>query len=169
MTPMRWRLVLFGVFLFLAAANPSFAAQGRAIPGELIVRYRSDVSESQRAQIRGRLPGVQKLHEFSFIRAEHVRFGGGMSLDQAIARLRSDPRVEIAEPNYELHADAIPERPRASREQWGLRTHGSEGGIPVSTSTPRSRDVLTGRLTMLVGVIDTGIDLHPSGSRVANM
>jgi subtilisin family serine protease len=168
MTPMRWRLVLFGVFLFLAAANPSFAAQGRAIPGELIVRYRSDVSESQRAQIRGRLPGVQKLHEFSFIRAEHVRFGGGMSLEQAIARLRSDPRVEIAEPNYELHADAIPNDPRFA-EQWGLRNTGQEGGTPgVDIDATLAWDVLTGDSTMLVGVIDTGIDYtHPD--LVANM
>jgi serine protease len=167
MTPTRWMLILFGVFLAFAAVSPSRAApsrasQGRAIPGELIVQYRLDVPETQRAQIRGRLPGARKLHDLSIIHAEHVRFGGGMSLEQAIARLESDPRVVLVEPNYEWHVDATPNDTRFS-EQWGLQNSGQTGGTAGDDiDATLAWNYQTGDSTMLVGVIDTGIDYnHP--------
>jgi hypothetical protein len=81
-----------------------------------------------------------------------------MSQAQALAYMRSRPDVEYAEPDYEFHATAVPNDPcyagacASSAKQWSLEKVG----------LPAAWDVTTGRQTISIGIVDSGVDSgHP--------
>lgn len=137
------------------------AAAPRVIPGELIVKYRTGVTEASKSSARARVPSASRVKRFDFIRAEHVRFSG-MSTEQAIATLRRDPSIEYVEPNYEWTIDVVPNDTRFS-ELYGMRNTGQTGGTPgADIRATAAWDVFTGDASLKVGVIDTGVDYnHP--------
>lgn len=77
------------------------------------------------------------------------------SLPQVRAALAATPEVEASFPNYRYHIDAAPDDSLYS-EQWALQTIDAEGAWAITT----------GDSTVLVGVLDTGIDFfHPDLQR----
>src|SRR6267378_4442073 len=140
---------------------PAFATDQppRPVPGELLVRYRHDVPADQRVGL-ARAVGARPLARYSMIDVERVAVAG--SLDSALARFRADPRVQYAEPNYEVHALRLPNDPRLA-DQYGLNNFGQTGGTPgADISALRAWDVFTGDSTLKIGMIDSGIDYdHP--------
>ncbi|HSE98705.1 MAG TPA: S8 family peptidase, partial [Blastocatellia bacterium] len=91
-----------------------------------------------------------------------VQLGGGLTIEEAIARASRDPRVEYAEPNYLLYTRAIPNDPFFDR-QWGLLNTGANFGKPgADISATAMWDLTTGSDDVVAAVIDTGIDVaHP--------
>src|SRR5687767_10139683 len=91
-----------------------------------------------------------------------VQLAKGTSVDDALARLRADPSVAYAEPNYTLHANRTPDDPRFA-EQWGLHNTGQGGGtVDADIDAPEAWDITTGSGEIVVGVVDTGVDYnHP--------
>jgi len=70
---------------------------------------------------------------------------------QAIKRLRADPNVEYAEPNYIRRAQAVPSDP-----YYALQWH-----YPL-INLPAAWDITTGNNNVIVAVIDTGVLVnHP--------
>jgi len=67
-----------------------------------------------------------------------------------ILRLRADPRVAEAIPNYILHPAAVP-----NDELYPLQWHYPMIGLPAAW------DVTTGSANVTVAVLDTGITAHP--------
>ncbi len=151
-------LVLFALFFVLAIAPAS--ASPSAIPGEILVKYRTGPM-AQRGSVRG-LVGGTRVKDFAFIGVEHMKLGKGVSVEQAIERLKNNPLVEYAEPNYEITIGAVPNDTRFS-ELYGMRNTGQTGGTPdADIDADQAWDVYTGDPNLLVGVIDTGIDYsHP--------
>jgi subtilisin family serine protease len=82
------------------------------------------------------------------------------------AELALLPDVEYVEPNYLLHTTAVPNDARFG-ELWGLRNTGQV--VQGRTGTPgadigatRAWDLATGSASIVVAVVDTGIDYnHP--------
>lgn len=76
--------------------------------------------------------------------------------------LNSNPYVEYAEPNYVLRADVIPNDPSFG-DQWALNNTGQNGGTSdADIDAPEAWDINTGDTSIVVGVIDSGIDYdHP--------
>lgn len=74
------------------------------------------------------------------------------TVDDAISRLSQCPGVRSAEPDYRMHAlDTIPSDP-AWPLQYGL----------VNIRAPQGWDISTGSSSVIIAVIDTGVDLaHP--------
>lgn len=66
-----------------------------------------------------------------------------------VGRLGRDPSVRFAEPDYVVSLDATPTDPRWG-DLWGLQKIGMEAAWDVSTGSP----------TVVVGVIDTGVDYN---------
>jgi len=72
-------------------------------------------------------------------------------MNKAVAALGTDPDIEWAEPDYIAHAISIPDDPLYT-EQWGLS----------KINAPDAWDIVTGTQTVVIAVVDSGIDLtHP--------
>lgn len=146
-----------------AANNPRGQAggpQGEYVPGELIVTFKDMVPEAARLNTR-RQVGGRTVKSFAPIRAELWRLGPGIRVDRAIQILTGPGLarvVEYAEPNYIVHIADFPNDPRLA-ELWGLHNVGQTGGTPnADINAPEAWDIQTGSASIVVGVIDTGID-----------
>ncbi|HEX5872660.1 MAG TPA: hypothetical protein VFY65_19655, partial [Longimicrobium sp.] len=99
-----------------AAEAPAMAAAAAAhefVPGEVIVKFRADASQAAR--------GAALQHANAAVRERiltgTMRRGGdnegltvvhsGLGTGAALERLRGNPSVEYAEPNYVYHHDAV--------------------------------------------------------------
>ncbi|HEX4935291.1 MAG TPA: S8 family serine peptidase, partial [Gemmatimonadaceae bacterium] len=155
------RILTFAAALILALPALASAAPPRAIPGELIIRYRSDATPNARANYRARLQ-ADRVKEFRRFDMEHVRLRGNQTVEQALRRYSRDPAIEYVEPNYEITLDAIPNDPRFP-ELYGMRNTGQTGGTPgADIKATNAWDVFTGDPNIKIGVIDTGVDYnHP--------
>jgi subtilisin family serine protease len=128
------------------------------VPGRILVRYRSDViaRRQQSAQtalkIEGRSVAIQIEHFMGSdvidgLRLVHVAPEETLP---AIAELSARSEVLYAEPDYILHTAATPNDPRfTAGDQYGL----------LKISAPAAWDTTTGSSSVVVGVIDEGIDV----------
>ena len=91
-----------------------------------------------------------------------VRLAGDADVDRAVQVYRRDPAVAFAEPNQSWSTQDIPSDPRVA-EQWALHNTGQTGGrAGADIDAPRAWDRTTGSRSVVVVVIDTGIDAeHP--------
>ncbi|MEO7868822.1 MAG: S8 family serine peptidase, partial [Candidatus Eisenbacteria bacterium] len=146
----------------LLCAVPAYAEppQAEYAPGAVIVKYKPGVRVATRASMREAL-GAEVVAPLGLIDAELLNVRG-VSVPEAVARLRLDPRVEYAEPDYIVHALRMPNDARYS-EQYGLHNAGQTGGVAgADIGAEAAWDRFTGDPSVLVGVIDTGIDpMHP--------
>ena len=79
---------------------------------------------------------------------------------ELIEILRSDPRVEYVEHNYILTIDLTPNELQFDK-LWGLHNTGQTGGTPdADIDSPEAWDTTTGSPSIIVGVIDTGINYN---------
>src|SRR5437867_5890527 len=92
---------------------------------------------------------------------EHLQISG-VTIDDAIARLRTDPSVSYSEPNYVWYALTTPNDPLFP-QMYGLHNTGQTGGTPgADIHATQAWDLFTGDPELMVGNIDTGVDYnHP--------
>ncbi|NOZ53313.1 MAG: S8 family serine peptidase, partial [Gammaproteobacteria bacterium] len=87
-----------------------------------------------------------------------VKLPSDMSVDEALAILKQDSDVEVAEPNYEVSIAATPNDPRYP-ELWNMHNIAQTGGTPdADIDGPEAWDITTGDGNVIIGVIDTGVD-----------
>lgn len=112
----------------LTTAAPEF------VPGEVIVKFRGDASPAERGEAL-RLVGGAVRERIATPRMRRSESGEGLAVVHselgtaaAIERLRADPRVEYAEPNYIYRHQAV------SNDTYF--TNGSLWGMYGGTTTP---------------------------------
>ena len=121
------------IFLLLIASvvfgAPAFADEPRAIPGEVLIKYKQTARAADRNSLKERM-GATSIKQWDFIGVEHLKLPEGKSVDEAIAEFATDPMIEYIEPNWEIKLDAIPNDPMFG-QLWGMRNTGQfPGGIP---------------------------------------
>jgi subtilisin family serine protease len=156
----------------------------------VIVRYRSGTTASERLDTR-RGADVTRDASLPLSRSEVVRPAPGQSTADAVRALESDPDVQFAEPNVTRHALLAPTDSLFGQE-WALQN--TAQAVPGSTfnstpptagadiDAPAAWDVTTGNPSVVVGVVDTGVDAsrpdlapniwtnpHPGSSGVAGV
>src|ERR1051325_7306540 len=123
--------------LALAVLVASLARAADYAPGELLVRWKPTARASARAAALAPL-GASHLKSYDFIGVERLSIPG-MGVAEAVARLKLDPRVEYAEPDYIFSIDRTPNDPRYP-EQYGLNNTGQTSRGPGGgTPPPRAR------------------------------
>jgi subtilisin family serine protease len=133
----------------VSQAAPAKKPSAEAVPGELLIGFRSGVSAAAQKKLL-KDAGLIEKHSFKKIHGALARTSGG-SATPAIEQLQRDPRVRYAEPNFIVHADAVPNDPSYG-QLWGMDR----------IDAPRAWDVTTGSSGVTVAVIDTGVDWsHP--------
>jgi serine protease len=131
--------------------------EGEYVPGEILVRYRSETAakfEETMAQplaIDGRVINlnIQPFDGSDLVEGLRLaRVAPAFTLE-TIEALNERSDVLYAEPNYIWRADAIPNDPRFP-DQYALQR----------ISAPAAWDITQGDQNVIVGVIDTGIDIN---------
>jgi subtilisin family serine protease len=159
------RLLLFPASLLLGltfAADTAFAQAPAAphVPGEVIVKYRTEASQNEINQINSELGGA-RIKGLGRIRAELRRLEN-LTVEEAISRYRNHPKIQYIEPNYIFEAEEVPNDPMFP-QLYGMQNTGQTGGTAgADIHATQAWDVFTGSSGALVGVIDTGVDYnHP--------
>ena len=170
--------------LMAATAADAKALEGTLdphLPGELIVRTKpgftlgksegsvvSDLGASIMTEF-DTPGGLSKSEAGEFL---HLKLPAGTSVEQALAALAQDNRVEFAAPNHTYGlpegevSQGITNDPDASK-LWGLHNEGQTGGkVDADIDAPEAWQIHTGRTQAQGGhittVIDTGVDYnHP--------
>src|SRR5262245_20311965 len=142
------------------SAPSSPTRKPRYVEGDVLVKFKASAPESVRGRARAEL-GARRLRQFKS-RAGQWRLGRGRSTEDAVERLRRNPAVEYAEPDYIMQAALAPADPSYPL-LWGLHNIGQTGGAPGADIGAESAWTITvGDRSVLVGVLDSGIDYnHP--------
>lgn len=133
------------------------------VPGELLIKF---VDSASATTVKNTMNGVEakQIKSFKGIGTQHWRLGKGVSVDKAL-KILSKPAfkddIEYAEPNYIIHATALPNDPMRN-ELYGMHNLGQTGG-----TSDADIDALEawesghiGSSSIVVGVIDSGIDYN---------
>jgi subtilisin family serine protease len=133
------------------AAEPGgHTASGSHSVTRVLVRFVSDASPAQRAEMRARAD-VERDATLAVRGLEVVDPERGVSVGAAVADLERMNGVLYAEPDRVVHQATTPDDPLLPYE-WGL----------TAIRAPEAWDVTTGSPQVTVAVVDTGIDAsHP--------
>jgi serine protease len=141
-----------------ALANPEeIINTGDFVEGEILVGFRPGANAKAVGQVKKALKANSEKN-FHQIRVRHWKLPRGLSMEKAIAILMKNPLVEFAEPNYIYSADIHPNDTQVS-ELWGMHNVGQTGGVAdADIDAVEAWDKWTDATSVVVGIIDTGID-----------
>ena len=152
------------------ALHPAAAAGPAAVPGEIVVGFRSGVDASERAVARS-AADVSAERNLLVPGGQLVKVERGQGVQEAITELEKRPDVRYAEPNWIYHATATtPNDPRFGNE-WGLNNtgqtiNGAAGTADDDIDAPEAWDRGTGSASTVVAVVDSGVAWdHPDLSQ----
>ncbi|HUS36072.1 MAG TPA: S8 family serine peptidase [Verrucomicrobiae bacterium] len=164
----RFATVLAAFTLAITFTASAFAG-AEIVPNELIVKFKEAATDAQISDAlkMGRLT-VRKHTQTQAMKARGhngvTLTETGLSVDAAIAKLKSHPAVDYAEPNYAYKHQLVSNDPYVTGNYtWGLygslstpaNTYGSGAAVAWGQG-------FTGSSTVYVAVIDEGIDYaHP--------
>ncbi len=141
--------------------------QATHAPNRLLVKYKDGISSLQAESINA-LVGAETVNIYQEIGLHKVEIHSGIELREAINLYMKDDSVAYAEPDYELQALKTPNDAKFS-ELWGLHNTGQSGGkADADIDAPEAWNLTTGSSTVIIAVIDTGIDYNHS-DLAANM
>lgn len=135
----------------VAWANPGPSRDRHRGPGELasdslLVKFRPKASPSERASLH-RANGLTHRRTIKPLRVDVVGIRPGESIQAALEAYRHHPLVEYVEENKWCRPALLPDDPAYSR-QWHLPQIG----------TPSAWDTTIGDSSIIVAVLDTGVD-----------
>lgn len=138
----------------------------------LLVKYKDNTSAADRANaikaIRASMTdkngdGIDdKFRHLLQGKLAKLTLEKGSDVERAAKKLSLHPAIEYAEPNYLLHTVGTPDDASFS-SLWGMNNTGQTGGTAdADIDAPEAWDISTGSDTVIIGVIDTGVDYtHP--------
>ncbi|MGB7605967.1 MAG: S8 family serine peptidase, partial [Lutisporaceae bacterium] len=134
---------------------------------EIIVKYKDDTKKNETKKNLKESLKLAKLDtkkNFPKSKIELLEVDAGQKLEDIVEALQKDPNILYAQPNYKLAMNTTPTDKRFG-EQWALLNIGQEiEGMPsrpgVDTNAVNAWDITMGSTNVVVGVLDTGIDIN---------
>ncbi|SEH97080.1 PKD domain-containing protein [Rheinheimera pacifica] len=166
------KMITLAVAAALLSANALADTATSSAENAVLVMFKHGVSKQERETViqqhgaslrqldaQGR---DMKMRYVADGRIVKVQVPKGVQRDHLIKKLASNPAVEVAEPDYPLHALAVPNDPRFG-DLWGLQNTGQSGGTAgADIKAVDAWDISTGSHDIIIGVIDSGMDYtHP--------
>ncbi|NIR49441.1 S8 family serine peptidase [candidate division KSB1 bacterium] len=138
--------VFFAITLIACGKEQPALPPAEQVEGEVLVKFRPTVASAAVSQTLSHvgLSIVQRYPELGVLKCS---LSEAKIVEQAVAECNADPNIEYAEPNYIYHTMATPNDPRLS-SLWGMQM----------IDAAQAWDIQTGDESVLVGVIDTGIN-----------
>lgn len=128
------------------------------MPDRVIIKFKSNATAAEKQAIKDDLR-AQTRKNFGRIKAELLDIEG-ISVEEAINRYKHHGKVEYIEPDYIVEALEIPDDVFFD-QLWGMVNTGQTGGTAdADIDADMAWEVGTGSHSVLVGVIDTGIDYN---------
>src|SRR6188474_527111 len=122
-TPRIW--IALAAAALLSLPGVGWSATPKYMPGQVIVKFKPGTTASARISLRNQLGGP-RLRDLGIINGELVKIQG-MSVEQAVSLAGKNPFVAYAQPDWEYHADVIPNDTRFN-ELYAMRNTGQTGG-----------------------------------------
>lgn len=145
--------IIFTLFLnFCILAETGYAEH---VPGEVLVKYRSDSALRAVDGLHHNIGSVKK-REFKKIRVQRLKLPDDMTIEEAIEYYRQDPNVEYAEPNYIVYASdtaRIMPNDLSFGSLWGLHSASTD----IDIDAPEAWGLTTGSGDIIIAVLDTGV------------
>ena len=155
-----------------SAASVAKSANGREYAkDQVIVRYNSNRFQNAKAMNAHIASSNAKIGARVHKDFSHAGLSGmqvvtlpeNISVADAIAEYQKNPDVLYAEPNYIYSMSAVTPSDPSYGIQWGLHNTGqiigsSTGTVDADIDAPEAWDLSTGSDTVVVAVIDTGVD-----------
>jgi subtilisin family serine protease len=148
----------------LLSSSPGIKEGWEYVPGEVLVSFRESTDPVTINSVHGRLRStfLQKVPG----RIERVRIREGLTVEEAVRKYSVNPEVRSVQPNFIYHLESTPNDTSFST-LWGLNNtgqtvNGVSGTADADIDAPEAWDRVTGSGTVVVAVIDTGVDYtHP--------
>ena len=137
--------------------------KGKYKDGELLVKFKSGVVKTSSLKLHQTIR-ASVAKSFKIVpNLDLVKLPKGLSVKDAIIQYMSDPNVEYAEPNYIIRASSIPNDTYFGN-QWALNNTGTyaAGTSDADIDAPEAWDITTGNSSIVIAVLDTGIDYDHS-------
>jgi subtilisin family serine protease len=152
--------------------------KGRAVSGAFLKKNSPyvNINAMSDAQIFNTAYKTMAKEEKSLYRSYVLKLGNKIDVEDAISRLKNNPNVEYAEPNYIMRVQAVPSDPyylsmkswgQPYGDLWGLNKIRCEQAWDLFARDDRPGYEFAGE-GVLVAVIDTGVD-YAHGDLVPNM
>jgi subtilisin family serine protease len=149
--------------------RPAVTASAEYAPDRIIVKYRDAAAKHgvERSQLLEAVGATVNRRFATMTDMESLRLDGAMSVEAAVARLASDPRIEFAEPSFIVTTHSVPNDEHFD-QQWGLHNVGQaindypSQGADIDVDGPEAWDHGVGSSTVVIADIDEGVDVtHP--------
>ena len=129
------------------------------VPGEILLKLTTEGPATQITEINNTYQ-TETIRHFDFIGLYHLRLPKNLSVTEAIEILQEHPFVEYVAPNSLHYLDATAPNDPFGTMLWGLHNYGQYWGTPdADIDAPEAWDISTGSPSIVVAVIDSGVDL----------
>ena len=147
----RSRLVAFTAILLTALAHSAVCAEALFVPGRILVKPKSGISETNFVQKLS----LRNISHTRTLPQQNIRVlsVAEEQADSLIASLRKDPDIEFAERDYLAKAAFVPNDPYVSSgSEWHL----------AKIQAPEAWNLNTGSTNTVIAILDSGINpAHP--------